>query len=98
MEYVGSMKKQMEDFLDAFKKRIDIEMTYSKSLTSLSKVLDKHIKPGSELATSYICSAFKVEHEQRSRQALDLAESLKTEIETICADLYRKENTFHKKM
>ena len=88
----------MEDFLDAFKKRIDIEINYSKSLTNLSKVLDKHIKPGSELATSYICSAFKVEHEQRSRQAMQLAESIKTQIEKVCSELYKKENIFHKKL
>lgn len=59
----------MEDFIDAFKKRIDVEITYSKNLLNVSKCLDKYIKPGTELSTSYICSAFKVEHEQRSRQA-----------------------------
>ncbi len=50
----------MEDFIEAFKKRIEIEINYSKSLTQVSKLLDKYIKPGTELATSYICSAFKV--------------------------------------
>jgi|LakMenEpi03Aug12_release.lakeMendotaPanAssembly.Ray.scaffolds.fasta_scaffold1677043_1 hypothetical protein len=35
-------------------------MTYAKNLQNVSKVLDKYIKPGTELATSYICSAFKV--------------------------------------
>ena len=50
----------MEDFIEAFKKRIEIELSYSKSLTQVSKSLDKYIKPGTELATSYICSAFKV--------------------------------------
>lgn len=72
------MKKQMEDFIDAFRKRVEVEMTYSKNLIQVSKVLDKYIRPGTELATSYICSAFKVEHEMRSRQAFDLAESIKT--------------------
>ena len=79
------MKKQMEDFIDAFRKRIEIETTYAKSLTQVSKALDKYIKPGTELTTSYISSAFKVEHEQRSRQAIELAEALKTEIETMCS-------------
>jgi hypothetical protein len=50
----------MEDFIDAFRKRIDVEITYAKNLQSVSKALDKYIKPGTELATSYICSAFKV--------------------------------------
>ena len=59
----------MEDFIDAFKKRIDVEMTYSKNLSQVSKVLDKYIKPGTELTTSFISSAFKVENEMRSRQA-----------------------------
>ena len=68
----------MEDFIDAFRKRVEVEMTYSKNLIQVSKVLDKYIRPGTELATSYICSAFKVEHEMRSRQAFDLAESIKT--------------------
>jgi len=54
------MKKQMEDFVDAFRKRIEVEMTYSKNLTQVSKSLDKYIRPGTELATSFICSAFKV--------------------------------------
>jgi hypothetical protein len=63
----------MEDFIEAFRKRIDIEMNYSKGLAQVSKLLDKYIKPGTELALSFICSAFKVEHEQRGRQALDLA-------------------------
>jgi hypothetical protein len=80
VDHVGLMKKQMEDFVDAFKKRIDVEMTYSKNLTQVSKTLDKYIRPGTELATSFICSAFKVEHEMRSRQAFELAESIKTEI------------------
>ena len=40
------MRKEMEDFTDAFKRRIEIELTYSKNLTQVSKVLDKHIKPG----------------------------------------------------
>jgi hypothetical protein len=40
------MKKQLEDFIDAFKKRIDVELNYSKSLISVSKSLDKYIKPG----------------------------------------------------
>jgi len=48
-------------------------MNYSKGLAQVSKLLDKYIKPGTELALSFICSAFKVEHEQRGRQALDLA-------------------------
>ena len=56
------MRKEMEDFIDAFKKRIDVEMTYSKNLAQVSKYLDKYIKPGTELTTSFICSAFKVEH------------------------------------
>ena len=46
VEHVGTMKKQMEDFIDAFKKRIDVELTYSKNLTQVSKALDKYIKPG----------------------------------------------------
>lgn len=50
----------MEDFIEAFKKRIDVEITYSKNLQTVSKALDKYIKPGTELSTSYICSAFKV--------------------------------------
>ena len=53
-------------------------MSYSKNLTQVSKTLDKYIKPGTELATSFIASAFKVEHEIRSRQAQELAESIKT--------------------
>lgn len=72
------MKKQMEDFIEAFRKRIEVEINYSKSLTQVSKTLDKYIKPGTELASSYISSAFKVQHQQRSRQAMELAESLKT--------------------
>lgn len=62
VEHVGTMKKQMEDFIDAFKKRIDVEQTYSKNLIQVSKSLDKYIKPGTELTTSFISSAFKVEH------------------------------------
>lgn len=46
VEHVGSMKKQMEDFIEAFKKRIDVEMTYSKNMIQVSKTLDKYIKPG----------------------------------------------------
>ncbi len=60
VEYVGTMKKQMEDFIEAFRKRIEVEINYSKSLTQVSKTLDKYIKPGTELASSYISSAFKV--------------------------------------
>ena len=73
-------------------------MTYAKNLQNVSKVLDKYIKPGTELATSYICSAFKVQHEQRSRQAQELAESLKTEIETMCSEYLKNETTTIKKM
>ena len=46
VEQLGTMRKQMEDFIDAFKKRIDVEMTYSKNLANVSKALDKYIKPG----------------------------------------------------
>lgn len=63
----------MEDFIDAFRKRIDVENTYAKNLLQVSKTLDKYIKPGTELSISFICSAFKVEHEQRSRQATELS-------------------------
>lgn len=53
------MKKQMEILFQAFRKRIEVEINYSKSLTQVSKTLDKYIKPGTELASSYISSAFK---------------------------------------
>ena len=92
------MRRQMEDFIDAFKKRIDIEMYYSKQLAQVSKALDKYIKPGTELSSSFICSAFKVEHEQRSRQALELAEGLKTEIETMCTDMLKTHTASQKRM
>lgn len=88
----------MDDFIDAFKKRIDVENTYAKSLSTISKSLDKYIRPGTELAISFICSAFKVEHEQRARQALELAESLKTEIEAVCTEMYKGHTATIKKM
>jgi hypothetical protein len=43
-------------------------------------MLDKHIKPGSDLITSYISSAFKIEHEQKARQCLQMVETIHTEI------------------
>lgn len=67
-------------------------------MTQVSKALDKYIKPGTEYSTSFISSAFKVEHEQRSRQALELAEALKTEVESMCSEMLRKEVNFYKKM
>jgi hypothetical protein len=88
----------MEDFIDAFRKRIDVEQSYAKNLAAVSKSLDKYIRPGTELALSYICSAFKVEHEQRSRQAQELAESIRTEIELVCADALRTHAAAGKKM
>jgi hypothetical protein len=36
----------MEDFIEAFRRRIEVEVTYSKSLQQVSKSLDKYIKPG----------------------------------------------------
>lgn len=80
----------MQDYVEAFKRRIEIEIEYSKNLMDVSKWLDKHIKPGTDISTSFICSAFKVEHERRSRQSFELAESLRTEIEEICADYLKK--------
>jgi len=50
----------MEDFIEAFRKRIEVEVNYSKNLNAVSKSLDRYIQPGTDLAVSYICSAFKV--------------------------------------
>lgn len=92
------MRRQMEDFIDAFHRRIDVEISYSKQLATVSKALDKYIKPGTELASSFICSAFKVEHEQRSRQALELAEALKGEVENMCVEMLKRHEGNQKKM
>ena len=39
-----------------------------------------------------------MEHEQRSRQALELAESLKTEIEAMCSEYLKNETATLKRM
>lgn len=54
------MRRHFEDYIDAFRRRIEIEMIYSRSLEAVSKQLDKYIKPGTEKAISFISSAFKV--------------------------------------
>jgi hypothetical protein len=36
----------MEDFIEAFHKRIDVEINYAKGLVNVSKSLDKYIMPG----------------------------------------------------
>lgn len=74
----------MDCFTDAFKERIEIEIDYSKAILKVSKKLEKYINPEEPTPISYISSAFKVEHEQRARHALQLAEYLHTEIEVPC--------------
>jgi hypothetical protein len=34
----------MEDFIEAFRKRIDVELAYAKNLAAVSKALDKYIQ------------------------------------------------------
>lgn len=59
----------MEDFIYAFNKRIQTQLSYQKSLNQCAKLLEKHIDPNSEKCLSYISSAFKVDNEQRGNQA-----------------------------
>lgn len=80
IEHSNKSKKQMQDFIYAFNKRIDAELNYQKNLTDCSKLLEKYIDASSEKSLSYISSAFKVDNEQRGNQARELAESLRTEV------------------
>lgn len=56
----------------------------------MSKNLSKHINPQSPSPLSYLSSAFQVEHEQRARHALELANYLHTEIEVPCQTLIQE--------
>lgn len=56
----------------------------------MSKHLNKYIKPEEPSPLSYLSSAFKVEHEQRARHALELAEYLHSEIEVPCERLVQE--------
>lgn len=69
IDFANECKKHFDDFNEAFKKRITIELEYAKNLDLVSRSLDKYIQPGTEKAISFICSAFKVENEQRAHQA-----------------------------
>lgn len=63
-------------------------------MLKIGKQMEKYISPDEPTPLSYISSAFKVEHEQRARHALELAEYLHTEIEAPCQtllDAQRKE-------
>ena len=62
IDHSQKLKKQIDDFIYAFSKRIDTELAYQKSLNDCGKILDKHIEPTSEKCVSYICSAFKVDN------------------------------------
>lgn len=70
---VGS---HLQSFADGFKERIEIEIEYSKALFRISKRLSKYVRPSQPSPLSYLSSAFEVEHEQRARHALELAEYL----------------------
>jgi len=69
INFANESKKQFEDFIEAFRKRIVVEIDYANNLMGVSKSLDKYIQPGSDKAISFICSAFQVENEQRAQQA-----------------------------
>lgn len=53
-------------------------------MVKIGRKMEKYISPDEPTPLSYISSAFKVEHEQRARHALELAEYLHTEIEVPC--------------
>ena len=52
----------MDDFIQAFSKRIDTQLTYQKNLNECAKMLEKYIDPTTEKCLSYISSAFKVDN------------------------------------
>jgi hypothetical protein len=87
---VEEIAKALGEFTDAFKERIEIEIDYSKSLLKVAKKMQKYINPSEPTPISYISSAFKVEHEQRARHALELAEYLHTEIEVPCQNVLQE--------
>ena len=80
IDHSHKIKKQIDDFIHAFSKRSDAELQYQKNLNECGKILEKHIDATSEKSVSYICSAFKVDNEQRGNQAKDLSDTIKTEI------------------
>lgn len=75
-----------------------MEINYSKSLFKISKQLVKYIHPENPSPLSYICSAFKVENEQRARHALQLAQYLHTEIEVVCQSLLQMQEAESRKL
>lgn len=71
-------------FTEAFKERIEAEIEYSRSLLRVSGLLSRFVTPADPSPISFIASAFQVEHEQRARHALQLAEYLHSEVEAPC--------------
>jgi hypothetical protein len=69
-EYSLRVQGQLEEFVNAFKERIEVEIDYSKALFKVSKILSRHVQPDLPTPMSYVCSAFKVENEQRARHSL----------------------------
>lgn len=60
-------------------------------------LLEKHIDGSSNKCLSYISSAFKVDNEQRSNQAKDLADSIRTEIHSVVSEVAKDYSAFIKK-
>ena len=80
IEHTQKAKKQLDDFIYAFSKRAEAELSYQKNLNECAKILEKYIEPTTEKSVSYISSAFKVDNEQRGNQSKELSDTLKTEI------------------
>lgn len=60
-------------------------------MLKVGRQLERYISPDEPTPLSYISSAFKVEHEQRARHALELAEYLHTEIEVPCQNMLEEQ-------
>lgn len=46
VDYANECKKHFEEFNEAFKRRITVELEYARNLDVVSKSLDKFIQPG----------------------------------------------------
>jgi hypothetical protein len=90
-QHAEGLTTALESFTNAFKDRIEAEIDYSKSMLKIGRQLERYISPDEPTPLSYISSAFKVEHEQRARHALELAEYLHTEIEVPCQTMLEEQ-------